>query len=241
MDILPSDRVIPEDILANKRAINLNIGSQTTVQTELVIVDPNAFRSTKNFTKTIIVHGFDCTHLDLAFLSGFDQLINFTLAYSSDIEYSLPTLPPLPSLSILDITFALGLEEMQTFPNLVNGLKYATFVSREDAVWSHSKISNVLDWILLSSADSLEYLTFESNYQLTQIPKQIVYFKALSSLNLRDCNIKSISPGALSFSVPVKTLNLLNNEIAYISPGAFLGNILFHFSFKLTTILFFFI
>jgi len=70
----------------------------------------------------------------LTFLSGFDQLINLTLSSSINIGNSLFNLPPLPSLSILDLTDVQGLlEEMERYPHLVNGLKYAAFVLREDA------------------------------------------------------------------------------------------------------------
>lgn len=229
LNILPSDKEIPEDILANKRAINLNIVSETTEDFEVVKIDPNAFRSTKNFTKTIEMYGFDCSQLDLTFLFGFDQLINLTLLSLTNIEYSLPTLPPLPSLSFLDLTDVEGLEEMEIYPDLVNGLKYAAFVPDEGSTWTDSTISNVLDWVLLSSADSLEHLTLENNELLTKIPKQIASFKALSNLNLRHCHITNIKPGALTFSVPVKTLILLDNWIKDIKPGAFQGkeNILF--------------
>jgi len=44
LDILPSDLVVPEDILPNIRAINLNIVADTTENFEVVEVDLNAFR-----------------------------------------------------------------------------------------------------------------------------------------------------------------------------------------------------
>ena len=120
--------VVPEDILPNIRAINLNIVADTTDNFEVAEVYLNTFRSTKNVTNTIEIYGFDCSRLD--------QLINLTLSFSVNIGNSLSNFPPLPSLSILDLTDVQGLEEMERYPHLVNGLKYAAFVLREDATWN---------------------------------------------------------------------------------------------------------
>lgn len=227
LDILPWNSLrieIPEDILANKRVTNLNLVSETPDDTFELKIHRNAFRSTKNFTKSIFFYGFDFSEVDLSFLRGFGQLRNFTLSNCFNIEISFTTLPPLPSLSILDLTEVQGFQEMETFPILANGLKYAAFVSREyEAILSDSQLSRILDWVLISSADSLERLTLERNFHVTKIPKQISSFKALNYLNLRECRIRSIKSGDLSFSVPIKTLILFNSSISDIEPGAFQG------------------
>lgn len=228
LDFAPSDSttVVPANILANKKTTNLNIVSDSTEDNAVLKIHRNAFRSTKQFTKTIFFFGIDCSELDFSFLIGFEKLVNLTLSNCFYIEISFTTLPLLPSLSILDLTEVQGFQDMETFPILAKGLTYAAFVSREyEAILTDAAVSKILDWILLSSADSLEHLTLERNYHITKMPKQISSFKALNYLNMKKCNIRSIKSGELSFSVPVKTLILLDNLIKDIEPGAFQGKI----------------
>ena len=54
----PDDK-IPADILSNKRTENLHLVSNDEEEHIELQVDSNAFRSTKNFTKSFLIYNFD--------------------------------------------------------------------------------------------------------------------------------------------------------------------------------------
>jgi len=141
------------------------------------------------------------------------------------MEFCLPKLPPLPSLIILDFSHVTGLAEIDHFPNLVNGLKYATFIPYEDddEIWDDGTVSDMLNWIYYSSHDTLEYLTLRDNKYMTLVPDEIPQFTSLKYLNIEDNNIHAVRKGALSFTSPVTFLNIDHNQIRTIHAGAFQG------------------
>ncbi len=163
---------------------------------------------------------------EFRFLSGFNQLKNLTICSCFRLQFCLPSLPPLPSLTILDLSHITGLAEIETFPNLVNGLQFASFIPYEaddDEMWNDATVNNLVDWILLSSSDSLEFLTLKDNKYMTEVPHQIPFFTSLKYLNMANNRIHAVSRGALSFHKPVNFLNLNHNKIRSIQPGAFHG------------------
>jgi len=180
----------------------------------------------------------DGSQLDWGFLLGFNQLTNLTLVTVYHVEKSLPTLPLLPKLTLLEMNDVRGLntDSIITFPTLsTGGLK--TFAFRQSEKHSDASVSRILDWILLSSSKTLEILKI-SLIGITEIPSQIPSFTALTYLNLGSNSISTIKNGALIFSVPVSALELGQNKINSIEPGAFQGKfvyiiicILFEFKF----------
>jgi len=224
-----TETYIPEDVLGNKRVLEImlqyppgaNKNSSLTLQ-----VDPNAFRSTKNYTRKVTLNNFDCNLLDLIFLSGFEKLTDIHFANLWNIEFCFPSLPPLPRFAKLSVEFCVGMNELYSFPILQNGLKVAVFLGFDDTslrMYNDATVDRILEWLLLSSANTLKEINIERMNQITQVPRQIPSFKALRKLGLESNNISAIRTGAFMFSLPVITLHIEGNGIKEIEPGAFQG------------------
>lgn len=226
--IRKTEKVIPADLLSNKRAEKLVIDFERidNSQQQLKKVSPDAFRATQNYTKHIELISIDHSQLDLGWLSGFVQLTTLSFTWNLNLYNSFPTLPPLPSLTILDFyQCRTGFKNIEEFPTLINGLQFFEFypTSEED----EGSLNRVLDWLLLSSAETLEYLKINSVTNLTRIPPQISSFKALKFFNYNNDHAQPIimKAGALTFSVPVTNLRLSANGVTIdeLEPGAFQG------------------
>jgi len=188
-------------------------------------IDCNAFRSTKSYTTNFKINRIDCTLLDLGFLSGFDKLTKLVFGNINNIQHCLPSLPPLLRLTTLEILYCTGMNELNIFPTLTNELKDAKFFGSKDKdeAYNDDTVDRLMDWLLLSSANTLEEMTIVKMNQVTRAPHKISSFKALIKLWLNDNNISSIKSGAFSFSVPVSVLNIKGNGIKEIEPGTFQG------------------
>jgi len=235
-----SETLIPENILGNKRVSSITIGysSGHSVNSSLSLqVHPEAFQSTKTFTKSFTVTSIDCSLLDFTFLSGFDQLTDLSFWGVWKIQRCLSSLPSLKSLTTLSFGDSNGLSELyrSDLPTLTNGLKSITFNGEQydfpDYALTTKSLDRVLDWLLISSSGTLESMTITKMTKLTQVPVQIPSFKALRKLWLYATNISTIKTGALAFPGPLYSLYLANNNIQEIEPGAFQGiNIFIYYS-----------
>lgn len=224
--------------MGNKRIDSLVITANSQISKSYFIrlnlaADSNAFRSTKNYTENIEFTKIDCELLDLSFLSGFEQVSVVEFKDVTNLNRCFPSLPPLPNLSKLSIDDSKITEFTGDFkfPNLSIGLKTFDMVSHYDdrgEMWNDSTISNILDWLLLSSANTLVELNLynfeiQNIRKLSEVPRQIPHFKALKRLLLPDNKISTIRIGQLSFSVPVSNLDLEDSNIKQIDPGSFQG------------------
>ena len=228
-----TETYIPEDILGSKRSleITLQYPPGTFQNASLALqVDPNAFRSTQNFTRKLILDNFDCSLLDLSFLSGFEKLTDLFFANLWNVEFCFPSLPPLPRLTKLAVEFCIGMNNLYNFPKLKNGLKVVSFFGSNDTplkTYNDDTVDRIMDWLLISSANTLEEITIARMNQVTQVPRQIPSFNALRKLWLDQNNISTVNTGAFMFNVPVMMLNIGGNRIKEIETGAFQG-IFFH-------------
>lgn len=220
--------MIPDNVLDNKRAMEIEIlhpwNYDGVKQSSSLQVDTNALQSTKNYTKALKILNMNCSHLNIQFLKGFNQLTNLTLNNMGDIHICAKTLPGFPRLTTLNLHSRYS--TLNFFPLLTNGLKVALFWGNEDypdRVLHDENIDQTIDWLLLSSSNTLEELTIGQMRRLTRVPRQISSFKALKKLWLNENGISSIKPGALSFSAPVSSLNIFGNGISEIKTGAFQG------------------
>jgi len=221
LSLLNGDELIPANILGNKKTeklvIEYNDGSNHVIK-----VDVNAFQSTKYYTNTLELKNIDSSQLDLGFLFGFNQLTVLRFHNFHHIQKSLPNLPLLPKLTSLELYNVVGLNDANIiFPTLSTG-GLETFKFIKSGMHSDASVSRMLDWILLSSAKTLETLIIDS-IGITEIPSQIPSFTALEYLDLGNNSISTIKNGALRFSVPVSRLWLAANKIKSIEPGAFQG------------------
>jgi len=143
-----------------------------------------------------------------------------------NIQNCLPKLPPLPRLIELDISYCSGIDKLNTFPNLINGLKQFKFfgeLDKIDTIYNDATVDRIVDWLLLSSANTLEEIIIADMNQVTRVPPKIASFKALRKLRLTENKISTIKHRALSFSVPVAELSIEASGIKEIEPGAFQG------------------
>lgn len=123
------ETVILADIFGTKRILDIWIQYPLGVLVNRSLrlqVDVNAFRSTQNYTNKFTIDAIDCTLMDLGFLSGFDKLAHFSFWNIDNIQHCLPSLPnTLPRLTKLYFKHCSGLNELDTFPTLTNGLEDA--------------------------------------------------------------------------------------------------------------------
>lgn len=220
-----SDEFLPEDYFAEKRATVIWLYGHYPFPYTILKVDVNAFRSTKNHTKKFEFVFIDFKELNLGFLSEFNQLTNLKFSHSVNIEHCLPTLPlMLPSLTSLSFSACEGLSRLHNFPTLFRGLDEMVLSYYENYELNDETTSQIFDWLLLSSANTLKHLTLQGiGPHLTRVPRQISNFTNLDHFFLTNNNISTIKSGDLSFSVPVMHLYLDNNGIKLIEPGAFKG------------------
>lgn len=227
-----NDKFIPADIFGNKKTDALRIQyafDSGVLENSLNLqVDSNAFRFTQNFTSKLILQTLDCSELNFKFILGFDQLVNLTLLHIENIHLCLQSITEFPdTLTNLEISYATGMNEIVSLPTLKNGLRNAYFwaVPKKDPTrkWSAETMEKVLNWILLSSADTVKYFSFARMDLLEHVPTQFKSFKSMCSLWLRFNKISTIKTGAFSFNVPVCILNIRNNNVTNIELGAFEG------------------
>jgi len=243
-----SETLIPENLLGNKRVSDIAIGysSNSVVNQSLSLqVDPNAFQSTKTYTKSFTLSSVDCSLFDLSFLAGFDKITDLSFINVWEIQQCLPSLPPLKSLTSLYIKDCNGMTKISEadFPILVNGLKSVTLNRGEynNYFYWPSKdpvLHRIMNWLLVSSADTLGSLVIGNMTKLFKIPEQISLFKALTTLVVVHTNITTIDTGALSFSHPIYELELSNNKIEKIEPGAIQGMIFYVLNVRISKIAF---
>lgn len=232
-----SDRFIPADIFGNKRTNALHIqyfgvpcDCEGVKNDSLSLkVAPNAFRFTQNLTSKLILGTLDCSALDFSFISGFTQLKNLTLRDVGNIHLCLKNIAELPhTLDHLEISYPTGMNEVLELPILTNGLKVARFAGypeRDPTLkWDIETMDKVLNWILLSSTDTLKALSFTNMNLMTEVPSKIIRsFNDVCRVWLTNNKITTIKNGAFLFKVPVCLVDLVNNGITEIEYGAFQG------------------
>jgi len=122
-----NETFIPEDVFGSIGILRLKIGYPIKSYSEdlspSLQVDANAFRSTKNYTNEFSIYYVDCTLLDLGFLSEFEKLTKLDFSHIDNIQHCLPSLPPLPKLTSLEFSSCTGMDHLNIFPTLTNGLK----------------------------------------------------------------------------------------------------------------------
>jgi len=141
----------------------------------------------------------------------------------SNIQRSLPTIPALPMLALIQIYFSTGLnQEWQNNRSaafLPNGLTsfYAAECGLDDG-----GMSQLLDWLIPNSAATLKILLFDGN-RISSIPRQKRSFQQLSSVKIFR-NIVELTVPSNSFNGTVnKEISLGSTQVVRVEPNAFLG------------------
>lgn len=117
------------------------------------------------------------------------------------------------------------MNELFNFPDISNGLKVVGFSGSddEDEIYTDGTLNRIMDWLILSSVNTLEEITIANMNQVTRVPCQLSSFKSLEKLQLYNNNINIINTGAFSFASPISLLILYVNGIKEIEQGAFQG------------------
>ncbi len=223
---LPSadEPIIPANILGNYQ-----IKSYVKIYcNELpLVVDQKAFSSSTSQTTTLFhLYGCDLKKLDWVFLESFQQLKTLEIYTSSNIHVSFSTLPELTRLNKLEMFSCDGVNELTSFPKLVTGS--LSHLSIYHCQLNDQAAGRILDWVLLSSNETLPYIGFAWN-NLTKIPSQICSFTALQTVDFNKNQFQIISDNSFCFK-PANSvspygygINLQNSGILEIEIGAFQG------------------
>lgn len=213
---------IPADLLGGSRAKLIGVYCPSKVEPRVSLqMDDNAFRLSRDYADTFLTFYCDFSEQpNLQFLAGFNtvKLIEIGLATNLQAIGSLPTLPALTTLHVMDST---GLVE---FPNLSPAVLQTLFLNGNQL--GDIMVATLLDSIILTSTIRLFTLRLNSN-QLTRVPtQQINSLPELGNLYLDDNSFPVLEAGSLTFSFPVTTLSLSSASITTIEPGTFQGNFL---------------
>ena len=127
----------------------------------LLRVDPNAFRSSSDSLQSISFQQLDSSLLDYSFLAEFRNLSELVFIEMSDLHRILPSLPAIPALTTLyfglepslNTAFTPGDSVLQCDGLIILDISYC---GTDDY-----GLAQLLDWILLSSAKTLQaiYIT----------------------------------------------------------------------------------
>ena len=174
-----STAIIPADLFNSHRLKNIRIFCpylSCKIGKHFLIVDPQAFRSSKNTTQSIHFYGWDMSRFDFQFLSGFKQITSITFYFMSKVDKAnWASFPILESLISFSITKSTGLNEWTTFPPLAQGLGVLHLSSNEI---NDEAMDRILNWAIKYSSDTLITLLLVSN-NLTHLPSQLSHFPKL--------------------------------------------------------------
>ncbi len=188
-------------------------------------VDIDAFRSSSQSLSVLSIEKCDLSRLDWSFLTGFNNLAQLSIQYSSNLHQTFATLPSLPSLIQFDLYSVTDLNQLVTFPRLTSGGIVSSSIHYNYDLGDEA-MSRILDWLLPTSASTMNSLSLSAN-TLTVIPRQIRNFTNLESLSIYNNLAPILSVSSGSFNLPkIKGLYLDNSIISSIEAGVFQGKIL---------------
>ena len=232
-----TDPIIPEDVLSSRRFKSVSIYCPN--KDYHLVIDPNAFRSTRNFTTYLSIDSCDLGQLDFTFLAGFDQLADIDIFKSTNLHLSWTNLPPLPALTLLTIDPTWRLNDWVDFPVLGRGLQKVELALNEEDEFQDEGLNRFLAWALKSSAETLRTLKiYAPSGTLSQMPRQLASFPKLDYLDISNPagfpypfapsdsfkGLTAVPTGALAFSAPVRFVRICSGQMSTIEPGAFKGN-----------------
>lgn len=231
MDLLGESNVTSLSIIATGNGESLTS----------LIVDPNAFRSSKNTLRYFSLMSYNTDKFDFQFLKGFQRLHHILFSRLSNLHKSLPTLPSLPSLNGLAIWFSTGLNETWQSTDKITlqtgaGLNDLLVIGCE---LDGESLAHFLDWIMPSSIKTFSSLHVAFN-TIGFITRQLSSFKGLkkieithnqldlvvskNSFYLQDIYAVHMDTDAYTGYWRPPNTDLSNSRIVDIESGTFKGN-----------------
>ena len=213
-----ANSVIPAALINNHRvSYNLAITCPTN---GLLKLDTAAFLSVNPTVFT--ASNCDLRQLSFEFMNGFNNLAAIQLLTDLNINSaSWSTLPLLQDLVYLKINYGTGMNQWTNFPRLA-GLAWLD-LSYNDI--QDGPMSNILNWILGSSADTMQFIEIAYN-SLTSIPSQIASFPNWEDLiinNQNPASMRTITARSIRTNADIGFVNIKSNGITTIQCGAFEG------------------
>lgn len=211
---------IPANLMGNSRALDLTLYGPS--EGYPLKIHPDAFRSTRNYTTLLEIEYYDMSQLNMAFLTGFNQLGSMFFGNVFNLPQGLSSLPPLPSLWRMYIgPGCTGLEDwLAPFPKLARGLEDLHLMGQR---LDEAAIGRILYWLLESSTNTLSTLTLDGQ-QMAMVPTQISSFTKLSNLEMIGNSAPfTLQSRSLTFTSDIRWVEMSYSKIDYIEPGAFQG------------------
>ena len=192
-----------------------------------ITIDPNAFNSSSDYLREIIISNCDLGRLDFSFLIGFDLLNFLKIRNPSSIEKAnWNLLPSLPSLIQLEITNYKELNNnwndwTQALRPLTNGLnRLICYASVDDEA-----ADRLVQWLLNSSATTLQRLELRQT-KMTKIPPGISNFRNLATeliITCSDSEMNALEENSIKFEVLPMKIQISGCGIRKLQPGAIQG------------------
>ena len=228
--ILPNETYIPANLLGESRLTNFLglYGPSTNLS-----VDPSAFDSSRDSLKLLTLKNIDMGLFNFTFLTDFERLTGLEFEAVTQLDKSLPTLPPLIALSTLYFYSGnTGLNEaiLQNSSKLINGLDELVLYDYDlGGNMDEENIGRILDWVLPMSSETLKKLQIEYA-NMAQLPKQLGSFKRLDSLEVNNNRVAMIvSKVFIDSTIYPETQSFyafLSSNIVRLDAGAFEGTII---------------
>lgn len=230
LKIPPKDKHVPANLLTEHFVwSDIDLKCFDKGKEQKISIDPEAFSSSRNFTKILNISFCDISELNFSFLRGFDKLWKLSLYSVTNVHLadwkSLPV-NDLPGQFDFNLKNSKGFDKWTELPQPMKGIKYCDLSGNE---MGDIAMGRILKWIVDSpSVDTLNHLIMTNN-ALTQIPLQINSFPNLRLLNLDDNVLinATIRSGSLKFSYSIRVVrevHFASCGISTVEPGAFQGN-----------------
>ena len=222
----PKNLEIPANLLSRHFVMNKMFILCENIGTQKLKIHPDAFRSSRNFSRYVRISWCDLMGLDFFFLKDFAYLEHLVLYYNA--QFSLAEWLTLPTTTLsncanFDIFSSTGVDDWATFPVLIQGLITMDISSNKI---SDLAVDRILQWILDSpSISTLKKMDISYN-ELTEIPKKLLLFENLQEIDISFNPIDGIiRAGSFKSFLTSKSyvLNLEMMGINKIEPGTFIG------------------
>lgn len=217
----PNQTYIPANLLGSRKVLSSINLQWTGADTEgLLMINPDAFRSSDESLLYLIIDGFNVQNLEWSFLEGFDSLLALQMSNLVDVKKLASSLTNFGSN--LTHLYAYNCTELTDIPGVISALRVAEFSNTTIGIESASKILTKL----LKVNETLERLVFD--YAPIQIiPGEMNMFSNTEFLAIKNAEISIVQEGAFNVSPSIfspqhiRQISLSNNKITKIMPGAF--------------------
>lgn len=208
--------------------IDLRCSKTDYFSLQQLTVHPDAFRSSRNYTRSLKIAKCNLKRLDFAFFNGFSQVEKLIIVDSVNVhQIDWRSFVPSPRFYSLEIQRC-RLNAWKTFPRLNVGLENVMLYSTDIG---DATMDRTLNWLINTSSETLQDLSTPRG-SVRHFPTKISLFKNLKSFQLYgqiiyDIGISYLPYGSYVNSGSLRALQLSQCGIEFLEPGAFSGKLLF--------------